>query len=61
MNFDQNELELLRESLAERIVMFDVIIKWNTKHGNHDKAYSYTIKKNDLEKLLQRIENAGLL
>lgn len=61
MNFDENELELLRESLKERIIMFDVIINGSTQRGNHDKAYSYTVKKNDLEKLLQRIENVGLL
>lgn len=61
MNFDENELELLRESLKERIIMFDVIINGSTRRGNHDKAYSYTVKKNDLEKLLKRIENVGLL
>lgn len=61
MNFDENELELLRESLKERIIMFDVIINGSTQRGNHDKAYSYTVKKNDLEKLLKRIENVGLL
>lgn len=61
MNFDENELELLRESLKERIIMFDVIIIGSTQRGNHDKAYSYTVKKNDLEKLLKRIENVGLL
>lgn len=61
MNFDENELELLRESLKERIIMFDVIINGSTQRGNHDKAYFYTVKKNDLEKLLKRIENAGLL
>lgn len=41
--------------------MFDVIINGNTQRGNHDKAYSYTVKKNDLEKLLKRIENVGFL
>lgn len=61
MNFDEYELELLRESLKERIIMFDVIINGSTQRGNHDKAYSYTVKKNDLEKLLKRIENVGLL
>ncbi len=61
MQLDEYELELLRESLKERILMFEVIINGNTQRGNHDKAYSYTVKKNDLEKLLQRIDNVGLL
>lgn len=61
MNLDEYELELLRESLEARISLFETIIKGNTQRGNHDKAYSYTVKKNDLEKLLKRIENAGLL
>lgn len=61
MNFDEYELTLLRETLESRISLFETIIKGNTERGNHDKAYSYTVKKNDLEKLLKRIENAGLL
>lgn len=61
MNLDIHELELLRETLAERISLFEIIIRGNTQRGNHDKAYSYTVKKNDLEKLLQRIEKEGLL
>lgn len=61
MIFDEYELELLRETLAARISLFETIIRGNTQRGNHDKAYSYTVKKNDLEKLLKRIENAGLL
>lgn len=61
MIFDEYELELLRETLAAQISIYEVIIRGNTQRGNHDKAYSYTVKKNDLEKLLQRIENVGLL
>ena len=61
MQLDEFELNLLRETLESRISLFETIIKGNTERGNHDKAYSYTVKKNDLEKLLKRIENAGLL
>lgn len=61
MQLDEYELSLLSESLKARISIFETIIKGNTKRGNHDKAYSYTVKKNDLEKLLKRIENVGLL
>lgn len=61
MNFDEYELKLLRETLAARISLFEIVINGNTQRGNHDKAYSYTVKKNELEKLLERIENAGLL
>lgn len=55
LHFDENELELLRETLKARISLFEIIIRGNTERGNHDKAYSYTVKKNYLEKLLERI------
>lgn len=45
MQLNEYELSLLCETLKARISIFETIIKGNTQRGNHDKAYSYTVKK----------------